>query len=189
MLLLAATMRTDGATHRGGFTLLELVVALAFAATVFLGARMLLDALSASRDELARETALNDERANGERLLRSLVAHAEAGDDSTSGFQGDQATARFSSWCATPASWLERCRVRLAVHRKGAESIITASVRLGETIRVWRQVGTVELRYLDRLARDTSWTTTWESRIAVPTAIGVVSGGDTVVLVVGGGRT
>ena len=182
-------MRTDGATRRGGFTLLELVVALALAATVFLAGRMLLDALSASREELARETALNDERANGERLLRSLVAHGEAGDDSTIGFQGDQATARFSSWCATPAGGLERCRVRLAVGLVGAESIITASVRLGETIRVWRQSGTVELRYLDGLAGDSSWTTTWESRIAVPIAIGIVGGGDTIVLVVGGGRT
>ena len=171
-------------TTRGrGFTLLEVTASLGLAALVLLGARALLDALAAARTQLVREATRDDMLANGERLLRAIVAHASTGDDSTVRFSGDRSSARFASFCPVPAGWLEPCRVRLALGNVGDDATLTAWLRPDDSMRVWRHRGVAELRYLDEPAH--AWVDAWGSSIALPAAVGIVTNVDTVILLVG----
>ena len=62
-----------------GFTLIEVVVALALSGIVLLGARMLLSELADGERRIAESTAVVEAKANGERLLRALLGRVDPG--------------------------------------------------------------------------------------------------------------
>ena len=180
-------MRADRLASRRAFTLVELLFALTLGAAVCLGARLLLDALIQAREHLMSETLRADRAANGERLLRAIVANARADADSISRFEGDGWSARFASWCPVPAGWLERCVACLILRPSGDESTVMVSLNCAEWLSVRRQRGSAALRYLDTAESDSRWLETWSSRMGVPAAVGIVGRADTLVLPVGGG--
>jgi prepilin-type N-terminal cleavage/methylation domain-containing protein len=170
---------------RRGFTLLEVVVALALGATVVLGARALFGVLGASGERIARESAAADERANGERLLRSLLWQAETGVHGD-GFRGDDSSLHFSTWCRAARGWTERCRIDLGVATLGRDAVVTAILPHGDTLLLWRGRAPAGLRYLDATNGGDRWVPEWGSDLTLPAAVAIVSGGDTLVFLAGG---
>ena len=170
---------------RAGFTIVELLVALAIAGTVVMTARMLLEELAADGDALLTEAMENDSRANAERSLRELVLRLEVGTSEERRFAGDERGARFTSWCDVPRGWLERCTVTLAIDRIGSEPAIVAALSTGEVLVLRRGFSTARLQYLGDAARGGTWFRSWGESITAPLAIGLVFEADTLLLRIG----
>jgi prepilin-type N-terminal cleavage/methylation domain-containing protein len=119
---------------RRGFTLLEVLVALAVSGVVVLGARMMLVQLADENDRLLGAATAADRRANAERLLRALVGQLEVGTSKGTEFEGEERITRFTSWCRVPAGWLERCRAAIAVDSLGSSPALVAVLSTGEVI-------------------------------------------------------
>ncbi|MGH7679630.1 MAG: PulJ/GspJ family protein [Gemmatimonadaceae bacterium] len=169
-----------GASRRG-FTLIELMAALTLTGFALLGARSLLVQLTDGSGRL-RAAATTDARvANGDRLLRQLVRHAELVEDSTARFTGTSSHAGFSSWSVAPGGWLRRSRVRLALEQHGDSTKVVATLD-GLTLVLTRHPGDAELRYFES---GRGWLRSWTNALALPSAIGVASERDTTVLVLG----
>ena len=170
---------------RRGFTLLELLAALTCVGLVLAGASHMLVQLADARDRLHARDLDAAERANGERLLRSVAYRAEASGDSTLRFTGSVSQAGFSSSCTVPGGWLEQCRVILSLFQEGDTTTMLLGVDGSPAIRVWRHEGRAELRFRDAAATTDVWRSRWDSELITPSAIGVLAGADTVVLLVG----
>jgi prepilin-type N-terminal cleavage/methylation domain-containing protein len=171
--------------HVRGFTLVEVVVALAIAGTVVLTSRVLLEELADDAQALLKQGALIDSRANADRALRDLVGRLEVGTDEARRFSGDERVARFTSWCEVPRGWLERCSVTLAVDFEGSEAFLAASLSTGELLVVQRDFSAGSLRYLGDAARGGNWFRSWGESITAPLAIGVILDADTLILRIG----
>ena len=181
--------------ERLGFTLVELMAALALAALVFVGVRDLLDQLADAGTSIDNETATVNASANGERLLTALVYGVDLTEGSTAAdstarfrFTGDATRADFKSWCRVPRGWLEPCHVRLALVTLGDRTVVNARMSTGGSLALLTVAGSAYFLYRDGAARDNSWAPTWGASIVAPAAIGIVAGGgrDTVVLPAGG---
>jgi prepilin-type N-terminal cleavage/methylation domain-containing protein len=169
--------------RRAGTTLLELMVALALAGVLLLGLLLFVDRASGAGIVLARNAARVDSEANGDRLLRALVARAQPSADSLRMFVGEPDRASFDTWCDRPAGWLERCRVTLMLVQHQERTVIVAMLSTGETHPVRTLRGRGVIRYFGRGADDQAgWLTVWGRSIRLPVALGVVTERDTVVL-------
>lgn len=180
-----AASRAHATPRRGalslGFTLVEIMVAIAIGGLVLMGARSLLEALADEEGHVAREAAIHDAHANGERLLRDLVGRMEVGTKEGGSFEGDPGEASFTSWCDVPAGWQERCRVTIAIEggagSAGSDGTGPALVaRLSGGRRVVLRTGfrAGELRYLNSAASGGQWFRQWGEGITAPLAIGVL---------------
>jgi prepilin-type N-terminal cleavage/methylation domain-containing protein len=172
---------------RHGFTLVELLVALAIGVFVVVGARALLDGLAAQATRVAAATRETDADANGERLLRALVGHLEipAEVGSTSTFGGDERSVHFSSWCEMPRGWQERCRVRLDVEHTPDGIAVVAGLSTGETLALKHGQHTEGFRYLVNAGLGGSWVYRWGDGLSAPLAIGILIDGDTMIVRIG----
>jgi prepilin-type N-terminal cleavage/methylation domain-containing protein len=174
--------------RRAGFTLVEVSVALLLAAIALAGARVTLGAMvdhAAAITAAGRETLV---RGNGERTLRALALHAEAGTDTSAAFGGTATGVVFDSWCLTPRGWRERCRVALTLDRDAADP--------GRySLRAWLpELAPLELlevpaparfAFLEDPVHGGTWSATWGPSVVAPSAIGVFSEGDTLILRIG----
>ena len=177
-------MRPDRAA-RGGFTLVELMVALVVSAIVVLGARMLLEQLGESAHRTVAAATRADRAANGERLLRDLAGRLEIGTTDAARFSGEPATASFSSWCDVASGWQERCAVTLAVSSDGSRASLAARFDGGDPITLLVRDAPIELRYLDDPRAGGRWFADWGAGITAPLAIAVISGADTMIVRIG----
>jgi hypothetical protein len=178
-------MRRAADRRRGpaGTTLLELMLALALAGLLLLGLLLLVDQASGAGIVLARNAARVDAEANGDRLLRALVARAQSSADSLRMFVGEPDRAAFDTWCDRPAGWLERCRVTLMLMSHEDRTVVVAMISTGETHPVRTMRGRGVLRYFGRGVDDeVGWLTAWGRSIRLPAALGMVTERDTVVL-------
>lgn len=171
--------------RRRGFTLVEILVALALSAVVVLGARMLLEQLADSAHRTVTGAARSDRDANAEQLLRELTRRIEVGTAGAAHFAGEPDSARFTSWCEVPPGWQERCVVRLRIGRtpQGATLSVFAPGTPPQHIRA---ASVMELRYLDDASAGGRWFRSWGAGITAPIAIGLVADGDTTILRIGG---
>jgi prepilin-type N-terminal cleavage/methylation domain-containing protein len=168
-----------------GFTLIEVMIALALSGMVLLGGSMLLVQTTDTRDRIARQALEGDETYNGARLLRALVRNAQATTDTTERFTGDARATGFVTACQTPGGWLERCRVQLLIDQRRDSSVVIGELRAGEAIALLRLAGAWSFVYLDRAREERRWLTSWGTSIALPAAVGLVSAGDTLVWPIG----
>jgi prepilin-type N-terminal cleavage/methylation domain-containing protein len=166
---------------RRGFTLLELILALALVGAAMLGGVLLLDQLDDGASRIVAQSADADRDANGKRLLRRLVFEAHAAADTSRKFVGDDHSASLLSWCDVPGGWSEPCDVTLSIDDRGDSSAVTADLSLGGSFVVRRDLGRRVWRYLDAAPRDTAWATHWSSGTTLPAAMALVSATDTVV--------
>lgn len=178
---------------RRGFTLIEVLVALAVSGIVLLAARGLLGALADGADRVSAHASVADREANAERLVRALLARSEAGTSDARLFAGDARVARFSSWCHVPSGWLERCQAAIVIERDvagegspGRNALLVAAVfSTGEIVPLRRGVDTAELLYLSDARDGGRWLHAWGASVTTPLALGVVVDGDTLVLRIG----
>lgn len=168
---------------RGGFTLIEVIVAIAISGLVVLGAHRILVQLADSSGHIGESAAEADRAANAERMLRTLVGHLD--NDMESNLVGDRQSARFTSWCDTPGGWLERCHVTLGIVPAPGSLALTATLSGGEAVALRSGFQRGELLYLRDARHGGSWSDTWVSVITVPAAIGIVLDSDTMIIRVG----
>lgn len=173
------------ARRRSGFTVLELIVALAVSGIVLVGARLVWETLIASADRLRVAAADADRTANGTRLLRALFARLEVGTSDAREFSGDEGTVRFTTWCDVPAGWLERCQAEVSVDTAGGGVELVARLSTGEVVVLRRGVRYMALRYLDDPAGGGVWFRAWGQGITAPFAVGVLADGDTTIVRIG----
>ena len=174
-----------GRHARHGFTLLEVVIALALGGVVILGAHALLDALADAAQRLPQDAAVSDRDENGERLLRALVGRLEVGTSLVTQFSGEPTAARFTTWCDVSSGWLERCDVVLAIETEGDSGTLVARFGNGSTIPLRRGFHRGALRYLNSPANGGEWFHSWGTGVTAPLALGIILDRDTLIVRVG----
>ena len=177
------------ATDRRGFTLLELSVALLVGVTVIAGARVTLAVMVDHAQAMSVEGAATAKEANGERLLRQLVLHAEAGADPSATFGGTAQGVEFHTWCVTHQGWSERCIVALTLDRdenRAERRVLRAWLPDEETLQLLEVEAPARFAFLEDPAHGGRWSATWGPSASAPRALGVFSGTDTLILRVGG---
>lgn len=173
-------------SRRGkGFSLLEVVVAIAIGGMVIIGAQHLVDTLANQADHFTEQTAVDTERANGERQLRELVGQLQVGSPGTAPFFGDSASARFSTWCGTAAGWLEQCTVTVSIAAMDEAPAVIADLPNMRRLVLARGFSHGAFRYLETAAGGGEWVTRWGPGSRAPIALGVVLDTDTVIVRVG----
>ena len=174
--------------RRRGFTLIELLAALSISGLVMLGGVILVDQVTDSSGRIVRSGLIASLEGNGSRVLRQLMLDARVTADSLDRFRGDERSAEFSTMCRRPGGWLEACRAAVGIDWRKDTSVVMASLSTGENLELARQPGVIELRYLDAVVGDSTWLRRWALSIAMPIAIGIVSGSDTSVFSLGSTR-
>ncbi len=172
-------------SDRRGFTLIELLVALLVGATIVLGARLMLEGVA---DDARRVTSLAqaaDHERNAERLLRSTVGAIDVGAAGVQPFEGDERAARFTSWCAGPGGWQERCIVTLAITGDSAATALVLTLANGAPLNIRAGSKHGELLYLADARDGGRWLRSWSTGLIAPLAIGAVIDADTLVLAIG----
>lgn len=175
---------TPAPSRHGGFTLLEVIVALSIGTFVIVAARMLLENLGVGTSRIVRSARQIDRDANGERLLRSLVGQIEVGVPEES-FGGDEHSMEFTSWCRVSRGWLERCSVTLSVERSDSAQFLVALFPDGARVVLRRANRRLRLRYLADASEGGTWFVKWGHGPACPRAIGVLADSDTVIVRIG----
>jgi prepilin-type N-terminal cleavage/methylation domain-containing protein len=171
------------------FTLVELLAALAISGLALAGATALLDQLGDGSARIARESMRTSREGNGARLLERVLIDATANTDSTKRFRGDENSLELWTLCDAPGGWREECRVTLSIDRIVDSTVVLAGVPGNTSLSVLRRAGTASFRYFrPAIGSDTTWATQWSSNASLPVAIGLVTGGDTIILPVGPAR-
>jgi prepilin-type N-terminal cleavage/methylation domain-containing protein len=168
-----------------GFTLMEVVVALALAGGLLLGARWMLAAAGDGAERVIAEAGEADRAANAERLLRDLALRTEARFREGPRFRGDGRAVRWGSWCDVPAGWQERCEVTLALLRGRERNVLALSLPGGALVPVRAGFSDGKLLYLRSAREGGIWADRWDSDPELPLAIGVVLDRDTLLVRIG----
>jgi prepilin-type N-terminal cleavage/methylation domain-containing protein len=165
---------------RGGFTLIEVVTALAIGGLALSIASALLSATSSQMALAAERADTADAARNSERLLRRLVGQMDfaRGGDLPSLGTGEHL--RFMSWCEVPGGWQERCSVDLTLPPLG-DTIggIEARLSTGERYRLLRGRSVHRILLLGRIERGIIWVERWDGTGTLPEAIGIALMNDT----------
>jgi len=178
---------------RQGFTLIELMVALAVSVVVLIGARMMAESLADATHRTVTAAHEADRVANADLLLRSLLSRLEIGTIADQPFGGGPRSVHFTTWCDTPGGWLERCEAVVSLEAYGDTNCLVAHLAprdpLGEigprTIRLATGFRNGALRYLNDPRAGGQWFVQWGDGIVAPLAIGVVLDGDTSIVRIG----
>jgi len=156
---------------RRGFTILELMIALAIGAMAVLVVRLGVETIaqaSVSLDRVARRT---DREANADALVRGLLGRVESGRISSDRFVGDAQAMEFTTWCDAPGGYQERCRVRLEATAHGSSDTIRLLVAR-DTVALWTDIRALDFRYLVIPTPD-GWRPTWSDPVRAPLAISI----------------
>jgi prepilin-type N-terminal cleavage/methylation domain-containing protein len=164
---------------RGGFTVLELIVALALSAGLLLAGRALTEQMSEVEETIAVHAAVADSARVRARSLRAIIRNMDISSDSSGNFIGDPRMAKFPSWCTDGQVVRERCAVTLTV-----DSVVTLTDVSGTHVLV-RGTEPGVLRYLLDARDGGHWYTSWGPQINLPLAVGIVFATDTMVFRVG----
>lgn len=174
--------------ERRGFTLVELLAALALSGLVMIGGLLLLDQLSDNTSRIVRRGTMLASDANGLRVLRQLLLDARMTADSFDRFRGDERSVELTTLCHRPGGWLESCRASLGADWRPDSTVLIARFSTGENLELARSPGHAALRYLDLLRPDSLWMRRWALSITMPAALGIVAGRDTLVYPLGAAR-
>jgi prepilin-type N-terminal cleavage/methylation domain-containing protein len=150
---------------RRGFTLIEVLVALALTGIVALLAHRLLVVTVTSTRALVEVRANTDQRHQGERWLRQLFGSLEAAGEA-GGFDGRPERLEFSAWTPVAEGWMERRRLLLeARDRRLILSGELPSLTLADSVLA------LELDYLLEPGAESRWVRTWQSPVSAPLAV------------------
>jgi prepilin-type N-terminal cleavage/methylation domain-containing protein len=152
--------------RESGFTLVEVLTALAIAGAVVLVAHQLYTAVADGGRQLRSAQRGLDREANGRRWLKAAFLSLEVGQVPGESFDGDGDRMRFSAWQMTPGGWFERRRIELG----RTDDRLVATLEDGQ---VWLADGVahVAFDYLLEPGADTHWVRQWTSPVSVPMAV------------------
>ncbi len=150
-----------------GFTLVELMVALAIAGLVVLTAQRLFAAAGDAGRTLCVAREALDRQSNARRWLAATFLSLDVGSDSAGSFEGRRDHVVFSAWELTPDGWFERRRVSLGQ----AGPHLVAQALPGEPITLADSITSVDLDYLLEPGAESRWVREWVSPVSAPLAV------------------
>ena len=152
-----------------GFTILELLLALALASLVLLTAGGVLTTTMSAAAELRAHRARLDGRMNAARWLHAAFRSAESGPERSTGFDGRRSAVRFTTRLETPDGWYEPRFVVLRLDRHR----LTASLDSSETLILADSVAALSFDYLLETGLEARWAHEWVSAVTAPLAVRV----------------
>lgn len=168
-----------------GFTLVELLVALALSGLVLLGARGVLVSVASGAEAVSRASTNMNRHANAIGMLRGVLGNLEVGTETAGSFVGAADSIRFTSWCDVPGGWQERCDVRLTIGRVARTSALRLQVARDRPIVLRSDFSRGAFIYLADPSAGGTWLRRWGESTTAPIAIGVVLDGDTTLVRIG----
>jgi prepilin-type N-terminal cleavage/methylation domain-containing protein len=170
---------------RAGFTLVEVLIALALGALVLLCARLLAGSIALGFDRIVEARTTNDRLVLPERKLRALLRRVEVGTDSARTFGGGEHNVRFTSWCDVAAGWQERCEVLVWVDASGSAQPVRLHTSSGDDDTLGTSAAQTAFRYLRDAHGGGEWVARWGTSLTAPSAILLVQGADSLILRIG----
>lgn len=173
--------------RRAGFTLVEVMVALAVMGVVLVGARAMLEQVGDHAERIGGAAAEADRDGNADALLRSIAGRTQvsAAIGSEIRFQGEPRMARFRSWCEVPDGWLESCDASLGLIEVDGRNVLALTLSTGELVPLRSGFRTGEILYLREAGNGGQWLRSWGSSITAPLALGLAIDGDTTIVRIG----
>lgn len=168
-----------------GFTLLEVVVALAIGAMAILLAAMMLQTTARLTDYLEQRVRTVEQDRIGELRLRRLIGQMTWSQPTEPAPDFTSEGMRFTTWCDVPAGWQERCSAELRLAADAAPEGMVARLSTGEDLRLLEQRSPTGFLYLFRTERGATWVVRWTDRYSLPGAVGVVTRTDTLIIRIG----
>lgn len=157
-----------------GFTLIEVLVALAIAGLVVLLAHRVFAAVADGGRRLVAAREASDRDANARRWLKATLLSLDVGD-AAGPFEGRPNRVRFSAWQMTAGGWFERREIGLGETGGRFEALLRngerGAVRDGEAITLADSVIEIAFDYLLEPGADTKWVREWISPVSAPLAI------------------
>ena len=159
------TIRPPFRPSASGFSLLEVLTALALTGMVALLAHRLMTATIDGVRALDAARQAQDRRENGRRWLRAAFLSLQP--DGAGGFVGDPDRIQFTTWLQQPEGWFVEEAVTLAVRTGG----LWADHGSGEAVRLADAVLAMECDYLLVPGADARWVRQWHSPLSAPLAV------------------
>ena len=172
----------------GGFTLIEVMVALMLSAIVVLLAHQIFSGVVDGVGRLDAARAELDRRSNARRWLIEAFGSLQTGADSAGSFEGHPQQLAFSTWQRAAQGGLARERVSVLA----AGSTLVAQMAPG-TLDLADSIRAVGFDYLLEPGANTTWAREWISPVSAPLAVrvritylGSPERADTLLLLIGG---
>ena len=151
---------------RRGFTLVEVVIALAVSGLVVAQVAVIWTGLLSASRALGAQRQQLERRMNGERWLAEALRSAEAGDTGQSTFAGTPLQAKWTGRIWVAGGWRERRRLMLRWERHqlvlhGGDEAVPIGVR----------ADTAFIDYLTSAGLTSTWTPSFESPVSLPVAL------------------
>lgn len=155
------------ARDHGGFTLLEVLIALSIAGLVAVTAHQIFAAATDAGRRLLASRAALDRFANARRYLQAAFLSLEVGSDSAGPFEGSPHAVRFTTWQQTPDGPFAQRRLVLSA---SGDSLF-ARPSNGLSVLLSDSITALDFDYLLKPGADTEWVRQWISPVSAPLAI------------------
>ncbi len=152
---------------RRGFTLVEIIVAVALTGIVVTLVAEMFRAVEVGARQVESHRAALDQRMNASRWLGRALGNLEVGTSGASSFRGDPDAIRFSTWLPSAQGWLEPTDIHLQL----GDSTVFVGLASGGAVKLWRGVGSLRIDYLLVPGSESGWVDRWESPVSAPVAI------------------
>jgi prepilin-type N-terminal cleavage/methylation domain-containing protein len=163
--------------RHAGFTILELMVALALSVLMLLAGRSTMEQVAGAGETIRIDATIVDSARTRAQYLRTIIRSIEP--DTSIKFVGDSRDTRFATWCTGEEQIRKRCMVTLTV-----DSLVTLAEPARTLVVVRDRVPGV-LRYLGDSRNGGAWYRSWGPGNILPLAIGIVFRTDTTVFRIG----
>ncbi len=150
-----------------GFTLLEIIVALAIAGLLVLAVHGLFGVAIEQSRRIERARSEFDRRENAMRWLTEAFASVDVGRVEPGPFVGNPDDAEFTCRPLTGSGWHEPTRVTLRLVNRE----LLAGLPDGHAITLADSIGGVELDYLIESGETAPWLRRWASEVNAPLAV------------------
>lgn len=152
--------------RRHGFTLVEVMVAMAIAGVVILAAHRIFTGVADGARAVATARASLDRSANARRWLKATFLSLDPP------FEGRANRAAFSAWQLVPGGWFEQTPTQLV--QEGSDFLATT---VAGRLQLAGGVSDVAFDYLLDPGADTKWVREWISPVSAPLAVRLRIGG------------
>jgi prepilin-type N-terminal cleavage/methylation domain-containing protein len=153
--------------RENGFTLIELMVALAVSGVVVLTAAGIFAAVGDAGREVRVAREKVDREMNARRWLAATFLSLDVGQQPAGPFEGKADRVTFSAFQQATGGWLEERRVTLG--KEGSE--LVATIQPGEPLAFADSVADVAFDYLLEPGLNSTWVREWISPVSAPLAV------------------